>query len=127
MENQKMKQTVRYFKGSTEVDNAEQCDYAQVSTSGTKEELEKLFPELFGKRVYIDNVLGCIAIDPSGHRVYEDIVHDLGGGKYMYYIQGIGEWSQEHNRILYTVPEREDLPKESWGKKVWDRWIQFHK
>lgn len=51
-----MKKTVRFFKGSTEVDNIEQCDYMHIQHTGTKEELEHLVTEFLPKEeVWIES------------------------------------------------------------------------
>lgn len=71
---------------------------------------------------YINGELGVIAIDNNGRPVYEDIVHDMGNGRFRYYIQpSVPYWSTQK----LIIPEREDIPKENWGKEVNARWIEF--
>ena len=117
-----MEKTIKFYnKNLVEVKEIENCDCAIVTTKGTVEELKLLFPELFGIRVWIDGVLGCVGFDISGYRIYEDVVHDIGNGNFQYYIQ--------ENLVdgYYIVPEREDIPRHLQNKEVTSRWIQFRK
>jgi hypothetical protein len=71
---------------------------------------------------YLNNELGVIAIDSStGQKIYEDKVHNLGEGKYMYYIQ-----TECLPSGYYVIPEKEGIPRESWGKVASNRWIQWY-
>ncbi len=84
-----------------------------------KELLEANGFEVKEKSKWVDGVLGKIGADANGYPVYEDVVHDLGGGKFTYRIRGT------ENDGSLVIPERPDIPKKHWGKKVSNNWVQW--